>query len=119
MILSNGNTNKPIGNFMRHQPYAFLSNYRASALSFVAFALCLLLSSSNAYATFNLCNVIDGLFYNGIAPGIATLGIIGVGVSATFGKVTWGMAVIVGVGIAAIFGAGALVINFSGNIPGC
>jgi type IV secretory pathway VirB2 component (pilin) len=93
----------------------------ASRMAFAALAAfaVLLFSSTNAYAGFNLCPVVESLFYGGLAPGIATLGIIGIGVSATFGKITWGMAVIVGVGIAAIFGAGTLVADFSNGINGC
>ncbi len=54
------------------------------------------------------CNVIN--WFNGpIGKGIATIAIIVVGVGALMGKVSWGMAIIVGLGVALIFGASTVV----------
>lgn len=55
-----------------------------------------------------LCNVADW-FTGPVGSGIATLAIIVVGLGALMGKVSWGMAIIVGIGIAVIFGAPAIV----------
>lgn len=55
-----------------------------------------------------LCAVV-GWFNGPIGQGIATLAIIVVGVGALMGKVSWGMAIIVGVGVAVIFGASTIV----------
>ena len=44
--------------------------------------------------------------------GLATIGILAVGVGATLGKVTWTMAITVAVGISTVFGAGVLVANY-------
>jgi type IV secretory pathway VirB2 component (pilin) len=51
-----------------------------------------------------LCEVISW-FIGPIGKGIATLAIIIIGVGALMGKVSWGMAIIVGLGVAVIFGA--------------
>lgn len=54
------------------------------------------------------CNVIN--WFNGpVGKGIATIAIIVVGVGALMGKVSWGMAIIVGLGVALIFGATTIV----------
>ena len=41
--------------------------------------------------------------------GIATIGITVIGIGALLGKVSWGMAMIVGVGVAIVFGSTAIV----------
>ena len=51
-----------------------------------------------------LCAVV-GFFYGNLGRGLATLGIIVVGVGALLGKVSWGMAATVGIGISIIFNA--------------
>ena len=55
-----------------------------------------------------LCRVIDW-FTGPVGSGVATLAIIVIGVGALMGKVSWGMAIIVGIGVAVIFGAGTIV----------
>jgi type IV secretion system protein VirB2 len=60
------------------------------------------------------CNVI-GWFTGTTGKGIATIAIIVIGVGALMGKVSWGMAIIVGIGIALIFGAASLVNNIAGS----
>lgn len=59
------------------------------------------------------CNVIN--WFNGaVGKGIATIAIIVVGVGALMGKVSWGMAIIVGLGVALIFGATTIVSALGG-----
>lgn len=41
--------------------------------------------------------------------GLATLGVAIIGIGALLGKVSWGMAMIVGVGIAIVFGSASIV----------
>jgi type IV secretory pathway VirB2 component (pilin) len=66
-----------------------------------------------------LCNVVDW-FQGPIGSGIATLAIIVIGVGALMGKVSWGMAIIVGLGVGIIFGAPAIVDMISGGAgTGC
>ena len=53
-----------------------------------------------------------------LGQGIATLAIIVIGVGALMGKVSWGMAIIVGIGVGVIFGAPTIV-NALGGAGGC
>jgi type IV secretory pathway VirB2 component (pilin) len=55
-----------------------------------------------------LCAVVDW-FTGTVGGGIATLAVIIIGVGALMGKVSWGMAIIVGLGVAVIFGAAPLI----------
>lgn len=65
-----------------------------------------------------LCNVVN--WFNGpIGKGIATIAIIVVGVGALMGKVSWGMAIIVGLGVALIFGASTIVAALGGVEGAC
>ncbi len=59
-----------------------------------------------------LCKVV-GWFTGNTGKGIATIAIIVIGIGALMGKVSWGMAIIVGVGVALIFGAASLVDSIS------
>jgi type IV secretory pathway VirB2 component (pilin) len=91
---------------------------------FAAYAAALL--PTEAYASLSepsalsdvLCSVV-GWFTGTIGAGIATLAIIIIGVGALMGKVSWGMAIIVGIGVAVIFGAPGIVMSLSGNATGC
>jgi type IV secretion system protein VirB2 len=65
-----------------------------------------------------LCNVVKW-FTGPIGGGIATLAIIVVGVGALMGKVSWGMAIIVGLGVGVIFGADTIVSALSSNASRC
>ena len=65
-----------------------------------------------------LCNVV-AWFTGPVGKGIATLAIIVIGVGALMGKVSWGMAIIVGVGVAVIFGASDIVEELGGGASGC
>ena len=65
-----------------------------------------------------LCNVVE--WFNGpVGQGIATLAIIVIGIGALMGKVSWGMAIIVGIGVAVIFGASAIVGELGAGGSGC
>jgi type IV secretory pathway VirB2 component (pilin) len=57
------------------------------------------------------CELTGCLIFSGLAQAIATLGIIMVGVAASFGKVSWTMAIVVAIGISVIFGT-ATIINY-------
>lgn len=65
-----------------------------------------------------MCNVV-GWFTGSTGKGLATLAIIVIGVGALMGKVSWGMAIIVGLGIALIFGAAAMVNSLGAGGSGC
>ena len=65
-----------------------------------------------------LCNVVDW-FTGPVGAGIATLAIIVIGIGALMGKVSWGMAIIVGIGVGVIFGAPTIVDALSGQASTC
>ena len=65
-----------------------------------------------------LCKVV-GWFTGNTGKGIATIAIIVIGVGALMGKVSWGMAIIVGIGVGIIFGASSLVSAISDGASGC
>lgn len=65
-----------------------------------------------------LCNVVDW-FTGPVGAGIATLAIIVIGIGALMGKVSWGMAIIVGLGVGVIFGAPTIVDALSGSASAC
>ncbi len=65
-----------------------------------------------------LCNVVEW-FTGPVGQGIATLAIIVIGVGALMGKVSWGMAIIVGVGVAVVFGASSIVDELGADGSGC
>ena len=50
-----------------------------------------------------------GWFTGDAGKAVATLGIMVVGVGALLGKVSWGMALIVGLGVTIVFGADAIM----------
>ena len=55
-----------------------------------------------------LCTVVDW-FTGNTGKGLATIAVTVIGIGALLGKVSWGMAIIVGIGIAIVFGAAGLV----------
>ncbi len=65
-----------------------------------------------------LCSVV-AWFTGSVGKGIATLAIIIIGVGALMGKVSWGMAIIVGIGVAVIFGASNIVSELGGTGTNC
>jgi type IV secretory pathway VirB2 component (pilin) len=81
---------------------------KASALC-AAVILGLVLTSDAAMAQQspmgNVVCMIIGIIYGNLGRGLAILAVIILGVGATIGKVSWGLAMTVAVGIATIFGA--------------
>ncbi|MBX3412795.1 MAG: TrbC/VirB2 family protein [Pirellulales bacterium] len=55
-----------------------------------------------------LCTVVQW-FTGNTGKGLATIAITIIGIGALLGKVSWGMAIIVGIGVAIVFGAAGLV----------
>lgn len=84
----------------------------------LAFAAILLVPDLALAQSVDLCPMVANMWTSGVAPTVATLGVIALGVGATFGKVSWGMAVMVAVGIAVMFSAGAMVASVP-NGRGC
>jgi len=61
-----------------------------------------------------ICWILAAIYGN-LGRGLATLGVLTVGAGATLGKVTWGMAIMVGVGVSVIFNATPIVVAMTGN----
>jgi type IV secretion system protein VirB2 len=79
--------------------------------AFLAMALVLFvpeLASADNPIGETLCAVVEW-FTGTVGGGIATLAVIIIGIGALMGKVSWGMAIIVGLGVAVIFGAAPLI----------
>ena len=55
-----------------------------------------------------LCTVV-AWFTGNTGKGLATIAITVIGIGALLGKVSWGMAIIVGIGVAIVFGAAGIV----------
>ncbi len=65
-----------------------------------------------------LCRGVS-LVTGNVGKALATLALIVIGMGALLGKVSWGMAIIVGVGIALIFGADTVMKVISGQTDVC
>jgi type IV secretory pathway VirB2 component (pilin) len=63
-----------------------------------------------------LCNTLD-VVQGDIGEGIATMGVLSVGIAATLGRVSWGMAVTVAIGIAILFSAADVAAAFGITSP--
>ncbi len=97
----------------------FLGGDATKYMLFVAL-ICFAISAGDAYASANgmsnaLCTIPLAVINTSIGRGIATLGIIILGVMATLGRITWTQAVVVGVGISVIFGAASLAAMIAMN----
>jgi type IV secretory pathway VirB2 component (pilin) len=87
---------------------------------FLVTAIFLTIVAGDAYASANgmsnaLCTIPLAVLNTSIGRGIATLGIIILGIMATLGRITWTQAVVVGVGISVIFGAASLAAMIAMN----
>lgn len=86
----------------------------------VVTCLLLLLFIQNAYAATNtpmgdvLCNIVY-MVYGNMGRGLASLAVIIIGVGATLGKTSWGLAMTVAIGISVIFNA-ETVVGYLGNV---
>ena len=68
-----------------------------------------------------LCTVVNW-FTGNTGKGLATIAITVIGIGALLGKVSWGMAIIVGIGVAIVFGAAGIVNTMgagNGSNQGC
>jgi type IV secretion system protein VirB2 len=61
-----------------------------------------------------LCTVLTW-FTGNTGKGLATIAITVIGIGALLGKVSWGMAMIVGIGVAIVFGAAGIVAAMGAN----
>ena len=88
----------------------FFSLFMATIAALAAFAPELALADGGALDELGnkLCDIVATLTGN-IGVAIATIAIVFLGIGAFFGKVNWGLCVIVSAGIIAIFGAASIV----------
>lgn len=96
---------------------------RTSIYQYVLFiftvAVLYLLCDAPAFAFVNsLCNGVDFASGN-LSKGIASAGVIALGVGATMGKVSFGMAATVATGIAVMFGYTGVVSTLAPTFGGC
>lgn len=96
---------------------------RQLMLAFALTALVIMLPDLASAATYGnsfeevFCKII-GLFTGTTGKALATIGVTIIGIGALLGKVSWGMALIVGIGIAIVFGAVTLVNTLSSTASG-
>ena len=64
----------------------------------------------------NVICTVANWFTGNTGKGLATIAITVIGIGALLGKVSWGMAIIVGVGVAIIFGAAGIVSAMGANM---
>jgi type IV secretory pathway VirB2 component (pilin) len=101
------------------------SNEFATAMAFLLLAI-VVMSPANSFAdaasnsTISnvICNIVNQL-QGPVARGVAAFGIIFLGFSLFLGKISWGVALALGIGIGAIFGAGQIVNMIGGKGEGC
>lgn len=61
-----------------------------------------------------LCTVANW-FTGNTGKGLSTIAVTVIGIGALLGKVSWGMAMIVGIGVAIVFGAASIVTAMGGG----
>jgi len=62
-----------------------------------------------------ICTIPNSVINTSIGRGLATIGILILGIMATLGRITWTQAVVVGVGISVIFGAASVATMIAMN----
>jgi type IV secretory pathway VirB2 component (pilin) len=100
-------------------PHHTQTSEAARLLLFCA-VLVLAIGITNSYASAvgvskAICTIPLSVINTSIGRGIATLGIIIIGIMATLGRITWTQAIVVGVGIAVIFGAASIAAMIAMN----
>ena len=87
----------------------------------VAFAIAIFILPGYAHAgAINtvLCSIVN-MVMGTMGRALATLAIIVVGIGATLGKVSWGLAITVAVGISVMLGAPNILFSLTGMTSGC
>lgn len=101
---------------IRNLPAGMARLYRRMGLYALAAAMSTGYAQA-AYAQFDaICKFINwNMVGGGIVPAVASLAVIMLGIGATLGKVSWGMAFMVSTGIGVMFGSYFIVGMFSGQ----
>jgi type IV secretory pathway VirB2 component (pilin) len=92
------------------------------ACLFVMLSAVVIMTPDLAFATDTrmgnvLCTVVQW-FTGNTGKGLATIAITVIGIGALLGKVSWGMAIIVGIGVAIVFGAASIVSTMGAGAGG-
>ena len=66
----------------------------------------------------NVMCTVKNWFTGNTGKGLATIAITIIGIGALLGKVSWGMAMIVGIGVAIVFGAAGIVDSMNAGVGG-
>lgn len=93
----------------------FLTVFAAAVIVFcmAEASLASAISSAGNNIGQKLCDAAASVYGTGtIGKGVATLGVVTVGIAACFGRASWTQAIVVAVGIAVIFGANTLAQGF-------
>ena len=89
------------------------ATWQASLLMLLAALVVMLpdmaLAAGNNTPMGNVLCTVKGWFTGNTGKGLATIAITIIGIGALLGKVSWGMAMIVGIGVAIVFGAAGIV----------
>ncbi len=97
-----------------------MKNSTKHFFTFLAMAVAVMIpelaAAGNPIGT-TLCAVVNW-FTGPVGGGIATLAVIIIGIGALMGKVSWGMAIIVGLGVAVVFGAAPLITELQPSTAG-
>jgi len=124
MQISQTLTDGTLGRAVRH----FFSGPRATLALLMLFTLAALLFADSAHATITtsnvssasdplsavLCNIVS-LITGGTGKALATIALIFLAIGLFVGKISWGVAIAVGIGIGGMFGATNIVQMISGD----
>lgn len=74
----------------------------------------------DTYMGYSIC-IAASMFFGNAGKGLCTIGICILGVGALLGKISWGIAIVVGCGLSILFGSASLVFTLAGINPnaGC
>ncbi len=90
-----------------HAPTTFSIRHHLLLTVFALMAVCITSDAAMAQQSPMgnvICGII-GIVYGNLGRGVAVLAVIILGVGAMLGKVSWGLAMTVGIGIGVVFGA--------------
>lgn len=88
----------------------------AVLLSAIAILIPDIVFASNITPMGNVLCTVVGWFTGNVGKGLATIAVTIVGVGALLGKVSWGMAMNVGIGVAILFGAAGIVSSMGAGV---
>lgn len=98
---------------MKNNKKQLFISWQVSLLAMLAAVIIMMPDFAHAAGTNtpmgNVLCTVTNWFTGNTGKGLATIAVTIIGIGALLGKVSWGMAIIVGIGIAIVFGAATLV----------